>query len=615
MMKKIIRLLIIALYILIISGVTLIPEYYYAFAKTNNKISEINEWNINNFTHVYEVGPGQAYLTPNDVPWETLEPSTIVRIHWSEEPYRCKWVITTSASSDAPLVVVGVPNGNKLPVITGENATTRSNMYYLNEARSVVKVGNYTGTDDADRPSYVYLENLDIRSGRLPYGFTDRKGNAGTYNDNAASVHIEEGERITVRGCNLHDSGNGLFTTYLTKDILISQNHIYNNGIEGSSYQHNTYTESLGIIYEYNHFGPLRNGCEGNNLKDRSAGTVIRYNWIESGNRQLDLVNTGQEEFFKDPSYLDTYVYGNILIEPEGAGNGQIIHYGGDNNNQISYRRGVIHLYHNTVISTRNGNTTLLRLSTDDATADIRNNIIYTSAGSGHLALTNGCGIVYLHNNWLPEGYCDTFESSKSDIRADSGNLKGTDPGFKNYENKEYQLLQSSACIDESAASGADVSGYEPTMQYVIHQSGETRKVFGKALDIGAFEVSESAATSTPASISMTLTIGSKVTAVNGKLMETDVPPVLINNRTMVPLRFIGEVLGVNFDWNQKTRTVTCKQGGKEISLIIDQPIAGFDTPAIIIDGRTMVPLRYISETFGAQVTWVDSTKSVMVVK
>ena len=97
-----------------------------------------------------------------------------------------------------------------------------------------------------------------------------------------------------IRNCILRDSGNGLFigaNDGQTQDILIEGNWIYDNGIEGSIYQHNTYTAAIGITYQYNHMGRLREDCGGNNLKDRSAGLVVRYNWIEDGNRQLDLVD------------------------------------------------------------------------------------------------------------------------------------------------------------------------------------------------------------------------------------------------------------------------------------------------------------------------------------
>lgn len=129
---------------------------------------------------------------------------------------------------------------------------------------------------------------MDIQNGYPTNSFTDRRGNTQNYANNAAAIHLEEGNHISIKGCNLHLCGNGIFSGHFTRNVLISGNHIYDNGVIGRYYEHNTYTESLGITYEYNHFGPLRTGCIGNNLKDRSAGTVIRYNWIESGNRQLD---------------------------------------------------------------------------------------------------------------------------------------------------------------------------------------------------------------------------------------------------------------------------------------------------------------------------------------
>lgn len=350
-------------------------------------------WDPDDFSYLYDVGPGRTYADPSEVPWESVQASSLVQIHWRPEPYRAKWLVTTQASAENPVVITGVPDNGRLPVITGDNAVTRTDLYYLNQPRSVLKIGNYTGSGDQDSPAHVYIEKLDIRSGRPGFSYTNTGGNTEIYSNNAAAVHIEEGSHITIRGCILRDSGNGLFSTHLSDNILISGNYIYDNGIEGSYYEHNTYTESFGITYEYNYFGPLRSGCTGNNLKDRSAGTVIRYNRLEAGNRQLDLVDSGYESFYNDPSYEKTFVYGNIISEPDGAGNSQIIHYGGDSGENEQYRKGVLYFYHNTVISTRSGNTTLVNLSTDDVTADIRNNLIYTTASPGHLALTSGRGI------------------------------------------------------------------------------------------------------------------------------------------------------------------------------------------------------------------------------
>ncbi len=176
-----------------------------------------------------------------------------------------------------------------------------------------------------------------------------------------------------------------------TTDLVVENNYIYDNGIEGRIYEHNNYTEAYGILFQFNHFGALRSDCDGNNLKDRSAGCIIRYNWIEDGNRQLDLVDSDDEGFYSDPVYRSTFVYGNILVEGEGEGNSQIIHYGGDGGDESRYRKGTLYLYNNTIVSTRSGNTTLIRLSTDEESCDARNNIIYTTASGSSLAMLNSC--------------------------------------------------------------------------------------------------------------------------------------------------------------------------------------------------------------------------------
>lgn len=115
--------------------------------------------------------------------------------------------------------------------------------------------------------------------------------------------------------------------------------------------------------------------------------------------------------------------------------------------------------------------------------------------------------------------------------------------------------------------------------------------------------------------ISISFSIGSKSPIVNGNTKTIDVAPMLINNRAMVPLRFIGEALGAEFKWNEKTKTVTITQGKKTLSLVIDQTAPGLDVAATIRNGRTLVPIRYISETFGAKVNWISSTHTIQVFK
>jgi len=93
----------------------------------------------------------------------------------------------------------------------------------------------------------------------------------------------------------MHDCGNGFFVAssdaIVSRDILIEDNYIHDNGNDGSLFEHNSYTAGIGMIFQNNRFGPLRPGAQGNNLKDLSGALVVRNNWIEGGNRQLDLVD------------------------------------------------------------------------------------------------------------------------------------------------------------------------------------------------------------------------------------------------------------------------------------------------------------------------------------
>ena len=264
-----------------------------------------------------------------------------------------------------------------------------------------------------------------------------------------------------IRDCVLSDSGNGLFIGAFdgdTQDIWIEGNWIHGNGNVGSGFEHNTYTAAIGIVYQANRFGPLRAGAGGNNLKDRSAGLVVRYNWIEGGNRQLDLVDAEDSDVLvNDPSYGETFVYGNVLIEPDGAGNSQIVHYGGDSGATAIYRKGMLHFFHNTVVSLRSGNTTLLRLSTDDESADVRNNVLYVTAPGNRLAMLDADGVLALSHNWTKPGWVDSHGGLSGVIDDDGSGVEGTSPGFVDAGAQNFHLLETSQAVDAGAALHPDV--------------------------------------------------------------------------------------------------------------------------------------------------------------
>ncbi len=106
----------------------------------------------------------------------------------------------------------------------------------------------------------------------------------------------------------------------------------------------------------------------------------------------------------------------------------------------------------------------------------------------------------------------------------------------------------------------------------------------------------------------------------DGSAMSFEVPPQIINDRTLVPLRAIFEAIGAAVDWDEETRTVTAVKDGIEISLTVDSYImtvddrtVELDSPAVIVDDRTLVPVRAVSESFGAEVGWDAQSRTVTI--
>jgi len=99
-----------------------------------------------------------------------------------------------------------------------------------------------------------------------------------------------------------------------------------------------------------------------------------------------------------------------------------------------------------------------------------------------------------------------------------------------------------------------------------------------------------------------------------------DQQPVIVTGRTLVPVRFVSEALGATVEWVDSTRTVIIRQGANAIDLPVgsrtirvNQVSRNIDVPAQLIGGRTMVPLRFISENLGADVEWLQAEMTVSV--
>ncbi len=107
---------------------------------------------------------------------------------------------------------------------------------------------------------------------------------------------------------------------------------------------------------------------------------------------------------------------------------------------------------------------------------------------------------------------------------------------------------------------------------------------------------------------------------VDGQLVAFDVPPQIQNSRVLVPLRGVFERLGAAVGWDDRTQTVLAQRGATSVALVIgntqamiDGQPAAMDVPAMLVGGRTMVPLRFVSQALGAAVNWDAPTYTVTI--
>ena len=117
------------------------------------------------------------------------------------------------------------------------------------------------------------------------------------------------------------------------------------------------------------------------------------------------------------------------------------------------------------------------------------------------------------------------------------------------------------------------------------------------------------------------LQIGQNLAYIDDQQVILDSPPLVISGRTLVPLRFIAEAMGSKVDWIPEKKEILIRVGDKSIQLQIGVKQAvinqkekvDLDVPPMIIQGRTLVPLRFIAEVLDGEVEWIAETKQIHV--
>lgn len=94
-----------------------------------------------------------------------------------------------------------------------------------------------------------------------------------------------------------------------------------------------------------------------------------------------------------------------------------------------------------------------------------------------------------------------------------------------------------------------------------------------------------------------------------------DAASVLVNGRTMVPIRIITESFGGKVTWNEAAKEVILTIDGNVIRMTVGKTFAAYGVAPMIQNGRTYVPVRFVADQLGASIDWKDTTKTVIITK
>lgn len=447
-------------------------------------------------TRTFNVGPGQTYAEVNDVPWASLMPGDVVNIHHRPSPYVCKFGIAVQGEASAQVIINGVTdaNGNR-PVLDGNGATNSPgsmpggalNIWAAgDEGFGLITIKRRPGTTSAANPRWITIQNLRITGARADAMYTDSLGATKNYGF-SAGIWVQPATDITIRNCVIDDNAMGIFTMSKPggigescQRVRVLYNRIYGNGVVGSSYEHGCYIQGYDVLTEGNYLGRNRAGAQGSTYKSRVGKEVIRYNWIESSARMIDMVHPEfTDAFVQYQDFGVDYVYGNVLVNDENLqGNAwRPIHFGSDGSEgggewegsgtASPNHRKKLYFYSNTYFHRSNydqADQFFLQLSWPETVCEAWGNIIVFRGSIARLNLLYLAGTLNLRGSNIIVGYTTILDASSvrgATSTSHAVNRLGTvitaDPQFVAESYHDFALAAGSPGIDIFSALPAGV--------------------------------------------------------------------------------------------------------------------------------------------------------------
>ncbi len=214
------------------------------------------------------------------------------------------------------------------------------------------------------------------------------------------------------------------------------------------------------------------------------------------------------------------------------------------------------------------------------------------------------------------------------------GNINVGSPAFEPNSNLHIQLAVKGnqlQCIFTDIATGKEIWSYagthdkwsQGTFGFRLYAKEKDGLINVGTTSFDNLVISKYSDGTTPtASTEIKMTIGDMNGYVNGVAKALDAAPIIRQNRTMLPVRFVAENLGAEVAWDGATSTATLTSGDIEIKITIGATTATIngeekplDAPAFIENSRTYLPVRFVAEALGGTVAWDGNTSTATITK
>ncbi|MCL2146213.1 MAG: copper amine oxidase N-terminal domain-containing protein [Synergistaceae bacterium] len=250
------------------------------------------------------------------------------------------------------------------------------------------------------------------------------------------------------------------------------------------------------------------------------------------------------------------------------------------------------------------------------------------------IAVSNGEHELYPGMKELTrEGGKVIYSSTPTDVQFDYTNKSFTDEYQRmesDVENilKTFRFLAPGSSVTQEPTAATENTGATSTTGATTTsdatQTTGTTTTSGATPTTGTTPTTTGATPPTDGSGYIIMQLNSKIMNVNGALLEVDpgreTVPITINDRTMIPARALTEAMNGDVDWDELTQRVTLSVNGNTLIMTLDRndyTINGvsktMDVAPVLLNDRTLIPLRFAGEELGCTVDWFEDTKEILV--